>query len=143
MSDEFGRFIFLGAGAIAVFSYLSVQAWASQRTAERTAIERLALYRKLADTPAESVHLVLARLREEDELRERNRLENAHRSPVDGAILVAVGVGLSIFFKAVAPNGGVWTLGLLPLLIGVVIIVSSLIGRSARPEPGSRSPSRQ
>ena len=82
MFDDFGQFIFLAAGAIALFSFLSVGAWAGNRTAERIAIERLALYRKLAESPTSAIELVLAHLREEEARQESKDRERARRSRV-------------------------------------------------------------
>jgi hypothetical protein len=133
MLEDLGQFIFLAAGAIAVFSFLSIGAWSGNRTAERIAVERLALYRKLAESPAESVQLVLAHLREEDERQERKEQDRVSRSRFEtrlgGTIVLAAGIGLSIFLWFVAPGQGVWTLGLMVILIGVVIFGFTLVDR--------------
>jgi len=135
MFDDFGQFIFLAAGAIALFSFLSVGAWAGNRTAERIAIERLALYRKLAESPTSAIELVLAHLREEEARQESKDRERARWSRREtrqgGAILLAVGIGLCVFLQYVAPNQGVWTLGILVILIGVVIFGFTFFDKSA------------
>jgi hypothetical protein len=139
MFEDFGKFIFLAAGAIALFSFLSVAAWSGNRSTERIALERLALYRKLAEAPAESVALVLARLREEDERQEKKNRQKADRTRIEtrqgGAIVIASGIGLALFFRAVAPGQGIWTLGILVILIGLVIFTFTFFGRSATTEP--------
>ena len=139
MLEDFGHSICLAAGAIALFSFLSVGAWAASRKAERIATERLALYRKLADSPAESVELVLARLREED-VRQKERDQEKARAARPGAreagaVLLAAGTGLSVFLNAVAPNEGVWTLGIMVILIGLVFIGFTLFDRPTDPKP--------
>ena len=126
MNDDFGMFMFLAAGTVAVFSYLSLTAWIRARKAERTDLERYALYRKLAEMPAEATERVLARLREEDARQEDEKREKANRARRDslqgGAIILAVGFGLSFYLRAISPDGRVWTVGLMLILIGLVIV---------------------
>ena len=126
---DFGLFFFLGAGAISLFSFLSVAAWVEARKNERINSERMALYRKLAESPTEAAQLVLAHIREEDEQRAAEARAASHRSRRDslqgGAIVLAVAVGLGFFLKMISPASGVWTVSTIAGLIGLTIIAFS------------------
>ena len=124
--DNFGLFFFLGAGAVSLFSFLSVAAWVEARKSERINTERLALYRKLAESPTASAELVLARIREEDEQRAAEARTASRRSRRDslqgGTIVLAVALGLGFFLKMISPESGVWTVSTIAGLIGLTII---------------------
>ena len=128
-----GLFFFLAAGAVSLFSFLSLAAWVEARKSERLSVERLTLYRKLAESPAPSAELILARIREEDMQRDAAAREAARRSRRDsrqgGVMVLAVAAGLSFFLRMIAPNSGVWTIGILVGLIGLVILAFSFSSR--------------
>lgn len=75
--------------------------------------------------PPPAAALMRELLREEDaRLRERPRhkaLQASRDGLQGGAILLAMGVGLSIFLYAVAQDKGVWTLGIMVVLVGLVV----------------------
>ena len=97
--------------------------------------------------PTEAARLVLEQLREDDARQDQRRGQRERRSRRDdlkgGLVTVAVGVGLMIMFRAVAPGTGVWTVGLIPLLIGIVLFLfalfSRLDGSAAEQARGSRA----
>ena len=126
MTDDVAMFLFLAAGSVALFAFLSVAHWVSTHSAERMALERMALFRKLAETPVDAAAIVLAQLREDDARREHQERIKAQRNRRDsrqgGLVVLAVGIGLSIFLKAVAPEDAVWTLGIMLMLIGIVLV---------------------
>ena len=135
--------LFAAAVAVAVFAYLSVVQWTNARTAERNARERLVLMGRLAEQPAEGVKLVLELLREDDrraeeEQRQRRRQEQQGGMQA-GVVLITVGAGLALFLYSVtkadpdAAAKNVWTLGLLPLMLGLVFMAFSLF-KKADPE---------
>jgi len=51
--DDLGQFLFLAAGAVSLFTYLSVAHWVNAQTAERQARDRLGVLRKVAEQPTE------------------------------------------------------------------------------------------
>ncbi len=120
-------FLFIAAATVAVFAFLSVAYWVSARADERKSRDRYALLRRIAEQPAESAQLVIALVREEDARLERRAQDRAHRARRDGmqsgAILVAIGVGLSLMLYAIGSSSGVWTVGLIPGLVGLVLFV--------------------
>ena len=135
--------IFLAAGAVSLFAFLSVTYWATTKASERRMQERYALLRQVAERPAESARLVIELLREEDaqlEAKARRRAVKARQdSIVAGLILVAVGVGMAIMVASLAddqPN--LWTVGLMPMLIGAVLVVYQLASGRGR-ETNSRA----
>jgi hypothetical protein len=125
-------FFFLGAASVAFFTFLIATHWIDVRAAERQVRDRLALLRKIADQPAESAQLMADLLREDDARtakRERARAREARRENLQGGmVVVAVGVGLGIMLAAVEPSQHVWTVGFIPILIGLVSIVFAFFG---------------
>jgi ABC-type multidrug transport system fused ATPase/permease subunit len=150
MSDDVATriivFAWLTAVPVAVFAWFSVSHWINARTAERKDRERNALLRHLAGQPAEGARLVLEKMREDEEqarkdaaaqadacrqLKEQNDRDVAARALPFGVIVVAASIGLSIFLYSVTDDDdkGVWTLGLIPLLVGLVITGGALYRR--------------
>jgi hypothetical protein len=128
-------FFFLAAASIAFFAFLITAHWIDTRAAERQVRDRLALLRKIADQPAESARLMADLLREDEARtakRERARAREARRENIQGGmVVVAVGVGLAIMLAAVEPSEQVWTVGFIPVLIGLVSIGFALFGEPA------------
>jgi hypothetical protein len=116
-------FFFLSAASIAFFGFLVATHWIDTRAVEQRTRDRVALLRKIADQPAESARIVVDLLREEDarvEQRARWKRQKARRDDMQGgAILIAAGLGVSIMLTAVAPR--LWTIGLIPAFIGVIV----------------------
>lgn len=132
--------IFLAAGAAAYFTFLSIAAWSEARARERRTTERYALLRQLAEHPAESAQRVIDYLREEDARLEAEVQQKAEKerqgSRGTGVILIATGVGLAIMVASLAPERvperNAWTVGLIPLLIGVAILLTGKRGTNGR-----------
>jgi Flp pilus assembly protein TadB len=124
--ENVALFYFVATATVAVFAFLSVAHWVSSRTRERIARERYALLRKVAEQPTETARLVLDKLKEDDarqEERARKREAKTRRDErLGGMMMLVIGVGLSIFLYAVAPGAGVWTIGIMIVLIGVVML---------------------
>jgi len=124
--ENVALFYFVATATVAVFAFLSVAHWVSSRTRERIARERYALLRKVAEQPTETARLVLDKLKEDDarqEERARKRDAKARRDErLGGVMMLVIGVGLSIFLYAVAPEAGVWTIGIMIVLIGLAML---------------------
>ena len=135
MSDHIGRFLFLAAGAVGLFAFLSAAAWAAAQFGYRKARDRYALLRALAEMPGDNAARVLEMVRSDEE-RERRRKEEEERRGhlIGGLVCIAVGVGLMIMLAAVA-EGGTWTVGLIPFLVGVVILPFGLSRRRREGNP--------
>lgn len=131
--EKVALFLFISTVVVAVFAFLSVASWAGIRSEERRALERMALLRKLADQPVESARLVLGHIRDEDERRERRHAQQARlrwrEGLQTGLIFVAVGVGIGVTLAALSDKPGIWAIGVVPALIGVVVALFALMSR--------------
>ncbi|HEX4495431.1 MAG TPA: DUF6249 domain-containing protein [Thermoanaerobaculia bacterium] len=104
---------------IAVFTFISVQAWAEQRRREREAFYRSEVLKKLAESTGEQVQQVREILREQERNEERKSREGGRLA---GVIVTASGLGMIGMFAVLVP-GGVWSIGLIPTLIGVALLI--------------------
>jgi hypothetical protein len=104
---------------IAVFTFISVQVWAEQRRKEREAFYRSEVLKKLADSTTAQSQQVLEMMREHERNEERKSREGGRLA---GVIVTGVGIGLTAMFAMLTP-GGLWTIGLIPLLVGVALLV--------------------
>jgi hypothetical protein len=122
MPTNVALFLFLGAAVVAVFAFCSIVVWVSAPLRERQARERLALLRALAENPGENALRVLEFLREEDARRAMNRARQDRKGwIVGGLIMMAVGAGLGAMLLEIGDRGD-WTVGLIPFLIGCVLV---------------------
>ena len=134
METSSGLFMFLAAGAVAVFAFLSVAVWVTGPAQERRERDRLALLKTLAEQPGENAARVLDMLIEEDRRREQRRFEEERRGYIIGGLsAIASGAGLSLML-AMLKGGGTWSVGAIPFLVGCVILGAGLLNRP----PGSR-----
>jgi hypothetical protein len=132
---DFGQFLFLAAGAVGLFAYLSVAHWVDARTRDRQVRDRLALLRRVAEQSPESAQLVVEQLRQEEaiarEHERREALKTRRNGMQAGAILVVLGIGLGVMFAMVASRREpVWIIGLIPLLVGVVVFAFAALDKS-------------
>lgn len=54
-----------------------------------------------------------------------NRTRRAHGLLIGGLVTVATGAGMAIFLSAMEPDKSHWTLGLLPIFVGLALLVSA------------------
>jgi hypothetical protein len=114
-------FLFLSVASVALFSFVSVAVWSSERRREREAYYRSETLRKTADTQGTGSSSAIEFLREEEKNATRRRREG---QKLGGLITVAVGIGMMAFIKAVdrGDPDPAYLVGLIPLLIGVALL---------------------
>lgn len=113
--------LFLSVGAIALFSFISVATWADNRRREREAFYKSEALKKLSDMPSADA---LALLREEERIATRLRHEGIR---LGGLITAAVGIGVIVFFRLLVEDKPVYTLGLIPLMVGLAMLAYSYL----------------
>ena len=128
MDSGAALFLFLGVGAAALFSFISVAVWAGTRYAEREKYYHNELIKKAMDSPTTAA---LEYLRERDrEAARQQAMKTRSGLRLGGLCAAAVGIGLMVFLHEIAVHeaGGqrnVYLLGLIPLLVGTVLFVYS------------------
>jgi len=130
MSDWWALGLFLSVSASALFSFIAVAVWSDARRQERETYYRTEAAKKIAEASGPSAALAL------DYLRGEERSASARRgggTRLGGLVLFAVGVSLMLFLHAVVPAPGVYLLGLMPLLIGVVLVCYAYLPVPDRP----------
>lgn len=117
----FPVFMFLSAGAIALFSFLAVASWADARRKEREAYYKSETLKKIAETQGPGGNAALELMREEEKIARRRQREG---QKLGGMIMTAVGVGVMVLLGAIGDKNdkGILFVGLIPLLIGVALM---------------------
>jgi Flp pilus assembly protein TadB len=135
MQPNAAMFLFIAAVVVAVFAFLSIAAWTGAQSQERKARDRYALLKVLAEQPGENAQRVLEALREQErEERQRKETEEQRGYVIGGLATIASGIGISVMVATLAARPGAWTVGLIPLLVGVVLTGAGLARR--RPTAG-------
>jgi hypothetical protein len=130
MTAIFGMMIPI-VGAVALFTFLAIASWGEQRRRERVAYYRAEVLKKVAESSGASGQAVLAMLHEEEASRLRRRREGLK---LGGLITTAVGLGVSVFLGSIIhEEERVWTVGLIPLFIGLAVLLYALFV-APRPE---------
>lgn len=136
--ESFPFWFFLAVGAAGIFTVASVATWAGARAAEREALYRHELIKKIAEQPPDAAERVMRFIREEEEKKEaRRRAETRFGLQLGGTISFTVGVVLTIFLWYIVNDPGkpVWIVGFFPLAVGIVLLVFSFFPQG----PSSRS----
>jgi Domain of unknown function (DUF6249) len=115
-------FVFLSFGAVALFSFIAVATWAGERRREREAYYRSETLKKITEAQSTGGASALDFLREEERIEARRKREG---QKLGGLITMAVGVGMMVFLRGLpdADARFVYLVGLIPLLIGIVLLV--------------------
>ncbi len=114
-------FLFLSIAAAALFSFVAVATWASERRREREAYYKSETIRKIAEAQGAGPAVAVEFLREQEKIATRQRREG---QKLGGLITAAVGVGMMILIAAVTreEREPVYLAGLIPVLIGVALL---------------------
>ena len=120
---------------ICVFTFIAVATWSENRRKEREAYYRSETYQKMLDGSAEAAESVRALIRDEEERRERKRVQGMRMGMrLGGLITMVAGIGLAVFLYYLIDDDPVYLVGLIPILIGLVLTVYGFV--MAPPEPG-------
>jgi uncharacterized membrane protein len=121
MNQLLPLFLFLSVASVALFSFIAVAVWSTERRLEREAYYRGETLRKIAETQGAGGSSVIEFLREEEKTAARRRREG---QKLGGLITVAVGIGMTILIWAVNRDEPepVYLAGLIPLLIGLALL---------------------
>lgn len=125
-------------GIVAVFTFVAVAAWSDSRREERESYYRHETYRKIMDTPGDSTEAVVRLMREREMQERRKKVEGLK---LGGMITFVVGIGVMIFLYALIDEASVSLVGLIPALIGLVLMVYGFLmaGGHKDDQDGSRS----
>lgn len=119
---------------IAVFTFVSVATWSENRRREREAYYRHETYRKLMEHSGDASRQILQLMRQEEIQQQRKRIEGLK---LGGLITLAVGGGIMVFLRFFEPIEGVYLVGLIPLLIGLVLAIYGFLLAPRPTDPGS------
>jgi hypothetical protein len=109
--------MFLSVGAAALFSFIAVTVWATERRKEREAFYRSETIKKVAESASSGAALEFLR---ETERVSAGRIRGGLR--LGGLIAMAAGIGVMVFLRAIIPGTPVYLAGVIPLLVGAVLL---------------------
>lgn len=114
-------FVFLAVGAIALFSFLSVNSYIQGRRRERDAYYKNETVRRLTESQGAGADAAIALMREEDRLQVRRRLEG---TKLGGLITTAAGLGTMAFLAIANDDNHLIGIGIgaIPFLIGLAML---------------------
>jgi hypothetical protein len=105
---------------VAVFTFVAIATWSDNRRKEREAFHRHETYRRMLEQPGESARDVLELMRHEEMQQLRQKIEGIR---LGGMITAVVGVSLMIFFYFLIGASPIFLVGIIPLLIGLVLVI--------------------
>jgi hypothetical protein len=125
--NNFGMWLFLSVGAVALFVvFIPLLSWIDSRRKEREAFYKAETFRRLAEASGEGAKAATELLREQDRLKRVNTREGMK---VGGMVNIGIGIGLTIFLRAMMLGGGPgspYLCGLIPGFIGVALLSYAL-----------------
>lgn len=117
-------------GAVALFGFPAVSSWSEERRRERESFYRSEVLKKLIDNPGSDTRTIFEMMREEEHRKLRRRREGL----LTGR-LITTAVGVMMFLYLVTDGEeAVWTVGLIPLLIGLILAFFDLFV-AQKPKP--------
>lgn len=105
---------------IAVFTFVAVATWSDNRRKERESYYRHETYRKIMERPGDPSAGVLELMREEELQQRRRRIAGLR---LGGMITFVSGAGAMIFLYFFLEDVAVYLAGIIPVLIGLVLMV--------------------
>jgi len=111
-------FLFLAVGAIALFTFLSVAAYAGSRQAERTEYYKAEMMKKIAEVGGDR-NPALEYLREQERIKAAKRLGGMK---LGGLVNVGVGLGLMILLRGLVTGVPVYLAGTIPMFVGLALL---------------------
>ena len=106
------------AGGVAVFAWLAVDSWLDARKKEREAFYRSETIRRINESTG-SADGAINFIREEERI---TTLKTRERLKLLGLIITAGGIGLGSFLFMMELKQPVWSLAILPVLIGMAML---------------------
>jgi uncharacterized membrane protein len=117
--DHLPVFLFLSVASIALFSFVAVAVWSSERRREREAYYRSETLKKITETQGAGGSSAIEFLREEEKNVAKRRREGLK---LGGLITAAVGLAMLVFIRAVDRGDPAYLVGLIPLFIGAALL---------------------
>ncbi len=114
-------FFFLAVGAIGLFTFLSVAAFAGTRQAEREAYYKSEMMKKIAEAGGTN-NPALDYLREQERIKSAKRLGGLR---LGGLINLGVGLGLMMLLRGLVTDVPVYLVGTIPIFIGLALLAYS------------------
>ena len=105
---------------IAGIAFVTIAVWLAEQRKTQESLHRTELLRKIAESPGDASQKVLEMIHQHEREAQIRRREGLK---LGGLITLAAGIGLAIFLLMIVPIKPVWTVGLIPLLIGAALFI--------------------
>ncbi len=107
-------------GSIALFSFLAVATWSDARRKERETYYKSETLKKIAESSGEGARAAIELIREQEKNAVKRRFEGMK---LGGLITAVVGIGVMALLRGLVQSEPVYLAGLIPFLVGVVLMV--------------------
>ena len=111
--------------------------WSDARRKERVAYYRSETLKKIAESSGEGAKSALELLREQEKNAAKRRFEGMK---IGGLVTAAVGIGVMALLRGLVHDEPVYLVGLIPLLIGVVLMLYRILPRTQTARVRKRNP---
>ena len=115
--------------SLALFAFLAFIIWLASQKSARASERRYELYRQMAEHPGAGADAVRELLDQEVRRREEEQRRGMN---IAGLMTSGVGALMTAFLYYVAPDQPVWLIGLMPVLVGCILLVFALRAPTAR-----------
>ena len=122
----------MDAGAavmLGLFAFLAVSAWATSQRDQREMKYRYELYQRMVEHPGPMTDEVRALLDRDAERRQAAEIADRHSG---GFVVLAVGISLGTALYFLVPAKPVYLVGLVPGLVGVVLLIGARRAQGSR-----------
>lgn len=103
---------------IAGIAFITIAVWLGEKRKEKIAFYRSEVLKKIAESEGDAARKALEMMRQQDIEASIRRREGIK---LGGLIVLAAGIGVSIFLAFMVPDQPVWMAGLIVLLVGAVL----------------------
>lgn len=108
---------------VAGIAFVTIMVWLDTRRKEREYSHRCELIKKIAESQGDAAEKALEMIRQQEEEAQIRRREGMK---LGGLMILAAGIGLTIFLFVYVQFRPLWAVGLMPIFVGAALVAYAL-----------------